>query len=70
LEGHFPGRRKSVLGGCGKNVLFFTPRKIPFQSRLLSIGLGESVGRIRQPEFGNALAQEVVKLVHVAFQPR
>jgi len=25
---HFPGRRKPVPGGCGKNVLFFTPREV------------------------------------------
>ena len=33
LERDFPGRRKSVPGGCGKNILFFTPRKIPFQTQ-------------------------------------
>lgn len=25
----FPGRRKAVPGGCGKNFLFFTPRQTP-----------------------------------------
>jgi hypothetical protein len=35
LEGYFPGRREPIHGGCGKNILFFTPQKIPFQSRLL-----------------------------------
>jgi hypothetical protein len=64
LGGDFPGRRKSVPGGCGKNIalrspccaqarggppwpparrmrraLFFTPRKIPSQSRHLVIAL-------------------------------
>ena len=37
LEGDFPGRRESVHGGCVKNILFFTPRKIPFQTRRLMI---------------------------------
>jgi len=35
LGGHFPDRRKSVHGGCGKNVLFFTLREMPTQSGLL-----------------------------------
>jgi hypothetical protein len=39
LGGDFPGRREPIRGGCGKNILFFTPRKIPSQSRLLVIGL-------------------------------
>jgi hypothetical protein len=25
---HFPDRRESIHGGCGKNVLFFTLRKV------------------------------------------
>jgi hypothetical protein len=29
----------SIYGGCEKNILFFTPREIPSQSRLLVIGL-------------------------------
>jgi hypothetical protein len=39
LSGYFPGRRQPIHGGCGKNVLFFTPRKIPTQSSLLVIGV-------------------------------
>jgi hypothetical protein len=35
LDRYFPDRRKSIPGGCGKNVLFFTLRKIPVQSGLL-----------------------------------
>jgi hypothetical protein len=35
LKGYFPDRRESVHGGCGKNILFFTLRKIPLQSGLL-----------------------------------
>jgi LPS-assembly lipoprotein len=34
-DGHFPDRRESIRGGCGKNVLFFTLRKMPVPSRLL-----------------------------------
>jgi hypothetical protein len=30
-ERDFPDRRESVLGGCGKNILFFTLRKIPLR---------------------------------------
>jgi hypothetical protein len=36
LARYFPDRRKSIPGGCGKNILFFTLRKIPAQSGLLS----------------------------------
>jgi hypothetical protein len=36
LEGYFPDRRESIPGGCGKNILFFTLRKIPLQSGLLA----------------------------------
>ena len=35
MGGHFPDRRKSVHGGCGKNVLFFTLREMPTQPGLL-----------------------------------
>ena len=34
LGSYFPDRRKSVPGGCEKNVLFFTLRKIAAQSSL------------------------------------
>jgi len=36
LARYFPDRRESIHGGCGKNVLFFTLRKTPVQSGLLS----------------------------------
>jgi hypothetical protein len=36
LDGDFPDRRESFHGGCGKNILFFTLRKIPIQSGLLN----------------------------------
>jgi hypothetical protein len=35
LDGYFPDRRESIPGGCGKNILFFTLRKIPVQPGLL-----------------------------------
>jgi hypothetical protein len=29
-----PGRHKPVLGACGKNVLFFTPRPMTLRAHL------------------------------------
>ena len=33
-KGSFQGRREAILGGCGKNILFFTPLEGPFFARV------------------------------------